>query len=336
MYLWHGCKGKTANIPKLENRVSKSNIWPSHASDDWISKLYNIMKELDQSELGRYKKYLIEDSYAGSFHNQRMETMKEMALELWPKRLPIEYDVIGDGSIKPISISQWEILMSTESKRLGAPSKEEVYARIGLDPQIVSIIGEENITKLKIEPELWMRYTSVLTPSEINERYALSNVALRALASYHSSYLLNWVMTLGKELIIIQMEENFNCSNLLNMRDTVYDGRLCNISSIHKQNHHIRKNDIFRSMEFKLLKDIHNANVQGCNMILVDIELEDLIYYLENNNIKINIIAGVDELDSNDWIVLQTSKIKRYLNKGEIKIMNSKDLLRMSMAIDNH
>lgn len=333
-FLWDGCHGKKSPLLKLQTVVSRNNKWPTLASDDWLKKMSGIIRHMKDDEVARYKKFLVEASYSGSFHTERMEKMKELTLKFWPERKEVKYDIIGSGMITPVAINKWMILMSTESRKLGAPSAEEVYARIGLDPQIVNIIGEENIPKLKIGPELWMRYTSIIEPSEINVNYALSNVAFRALASYHSSTMLNLVKRkeITKYLVIC-------CSSQSSERMSVLSRHMIDGREIYTKNgwdlikEKKNKNDVFNNVENKILALCRKLFISEYNILILDGQLDIILGIVLLNKIRVEVMIVIE--DSNDDIITRL-KISSVFNKlttsTNILIDNSNNIVKLLIS----
>lgn len=188
-YLWYGTKGKTGTPLKLIKKIKPRKNWPSKATDAWMEKMSPFLKGLRESRIDEYRNHLLAESMNSTFHSYRMDEMCKLAKEVWPEREKIEYDIWAKFDVKPMSIKKWLVYMNSSMTRLGAPTEEEVFARIGLDVEIVNIVGRAKIMENKIKPEYWMRYANVIEKEDITMEESLANTAFRSLAAVHKGYL---------------------------------------------------------------------------------------------------------------------------------------------------
>lgn len=174
---------ETAAPPVVREKPTPLDSWPSNATEAWLNCHKKILAELTQEKVDLYRLALLEESHGSAFLDYRQTVLKKKVCEIWPARIKRRYLHHAFGlapamTAKEMAVWYMKIGTSTRPQNDG-----ELASRLGVDPQIVSLVGGWSQLSTRVSGERWASYEPVLPTRVLSPRAAASSWAFRSWAA---------------------------------------------------------------------------------------------------------------------------------------------------------
>jgi hypothetical protein len=174
----------TKKPPSIESLAVPTKGWPCNATNAWLETKKHILQGVPQRKIDLYKTALLQMSFGSSFLTYRQQTLSKGVLEIWPKRLKRHYaygNVVMQASFTMHEMAAF--YTKYYSKNDAPRSDEELASRLGIDPQIVNILGAWQSLATVLKGSEWCRFERVVDSHRINDRVNACPWAFRSWVS---------------------------------------------------------------------------------------------------------------------------------------------------------
>lgn len=170
----------TAKPPVTRKYPEPHKSWPSLASDAWIRVHGRLLRGIPARKVEEYRQALLESSHGSAFTQYRQVQLRAEVRHNWPVREDRRYELDRTFASPGFTMSE----MVQYYRVLGGGSKPrsegEQASRMGLDPQIVALIGAHGSLARLLDGPSWSKYEGVVQPRAITERAWASSWAFRS------------------------------------------------------------------------------------------------------------------------------------------------------------
>lgn len=184
--LWQGVI--TQAPPIVREKPQSHPSWPSKSTDSWLRLHKRILADVPARKVELYREDLLQESHGSAFIEWRQKNLKAMVQVGWPKRkkrlYPNDYRLNEPG----YTCAEMGTIMESCGTTTLPRDEKELAARIGVDPQIVALVGGWGRLARLVDGPHWAKYSPVLPTRGINKRAASSSWAFRSWASKLECY----------------------------------------------------------------------------------------------------------------------------------------------------
>lgn len=179
---------ETPAAPVLKEKPESAHTWPSLATDDWLEEHKGILQHADKKKVRLYREELLQDSHGKAFLEWRQQTLRHKVLAIWPVRIPREYTNGIGYHIKGFSGKEMASIMQQIPAGDAPRDEGELCSRLGIDPQILGILGSWSNVAQHLDGPHWAKYAPILPSRQLTLQAHASSWAFRSWASRCSSH----------------------------------------------------------------------------------------------------------------------------------------------------
>lgn len=177
----HPLWGVTTEKPPVarKNPVPRAT-WPSNATKSWIKCNARLLRDVPPRKIKEYEQSLLEASHGSAFVQYRQTQLRAEVRHNWPPRVPRRYTLDRSLAMPGFTMDEMAQLANSLGTQTAPRSEGEQAARMGLDPQIISLVGAYEALAGLLDGPSWSRYARVIPARELTERAWASSWAFRS------------------------------------------------------------------------------------------------------------------------------------------------------------
>lgn len=173
---------KTAAAPVVREYPTPRSSWPSQATDDWLSTVKKQLEGLPERKVANYRDALLQSSHGSAFLRWRQGDLEKQVMRDWPARVVRRY--APDQVFPQEALTREE--MADLYSRVGVSTRprdvDELAARMGVDPVIVTMRGEAADMAFTLRGKDWAHYATPLSSRALTPAAAASTWSFRSWA----------------------------------------------------------------------------------------------------------------------------------------------------------
>lgn len=174
--------------PEINEKPTSRESWPHKATDDWLKAQSRILQHATESKYKMYREFLLQESHGSAFLEWRQENLRTKVLEIWPERKVRMYPN-GVSAMEPgFTSSEMAFYYSQLGTSTLPRDEKELASRLGVDPQLVSLVGGWNRLGALISGPNWAKFSATLEGRQLSKRTWASSWAFRSWASRTTQY----------------------------------------------------------------------------------------------------------------------------------------------------
>lgn len=166
--LWIGTQGETRMLPSIAvDWGGPHTAASSHAVDDWIAEMVRVAPRLPKGILRRYRDGCMARSYGKFYAAYRAQMAILAVITRWPSRWswPSGLDAPPPPMLAPQRLTR---LIETTRAPRRPPTAPEVYARMGVEAELVGLLGGMPKLLPLLGPQALLRYETPQEPPPPN------------------------------------------------------------------------------------------------------------------------------------------------------------------------
>jgi hypothetical protein len=163
--LWANTPGPMVEPPKITAKPLPPQGAPRKATDAWV-RLKKRFFRLNDDKWERYSQAILTEAYANWHLNQRGAAHRKYAENVWPLREHVAFDYLTDPvcseDLLPKPVSHAEVIRELAAGAVPRRPEtlEEVLARLGADPNLLTLCGGWEGLLAHMEPTTVARFAN--------------------------------------------------------------------------------------------------------------------------------------------------------------------------------
>lgn len=171
----------TESPPVVRRYPGADKSWPCQATDAWMERNKRMLLLAPRRKREEYRESLLQSSHGSAFLQYRQSQLRAEVRHNWPERVERRYTI--DMAATAPGFSPAEMVQLAHSLRSTGPrSLAEQASRMGMDPEVLALVGGYGQLAKLLPGNLWSRYATVVPAHELTPRAASSSWAFRSMA----------------------------------------------------------------------------------------------------------------------------------------------------------
>lgn len=174
---------ETGAAPVTRSKPRPRKTWPCRATEDWLAVHKKVLAGVKPEKVELYREDLLMDSHGSAFLRHRQTVLAAEVLDKWPARRRMDYVEPRVQEVRGFSAEEMAACYMALGVSKAPRTDGELASRLGMDPQIVGLVGGWKQLAQYCDGTAWANYMPVLPKRGLTLKAALSPWGFRTYAA---------------------------------------------------------------------------------------------------------------------------------------------------------